>query len=301
MASNLKHGRRHMIVRLLRFHKEEQGAVMVEFAIIAPLFIFLITGTIQLMGMSHADSLLQYANFMALRAGTVHYENIARGWDPNRSGGSETSRLNDKLTEVMEDAAWHGLGPFASGIAGYEDLSSVPTVAGIRTPLSRAISHAPAAAFNIDVTAGRIDLGAQQRYLPIWLTSQTRIDLGLPMPWVGTAIAGVQRTDQSDAPTPQEMAQRGMDPFSNVNNPFTVTDDAKRVLYNMDFIPLTSDANLDRRTDNYQKRTVMWPLNVGGITVFHGGPGTATHGTTIDDGAARTQPAALPIQSRFRQ
>lgn len=289
-----------MIVRMLRFHKEEQGAVMVEFAIIAPLFIFLITGTIQLMGMTHADSLLQYANFMALRAGTVHYENIARNWDPDRSGGSEADRLNNKLTEVMEDAAWHGLGPFASGIAGYEDLSSVPIVLGVRVPNSRAISHAPAAAFNIDVTAGRISMPGEQRYLPNWLTSQTKIDLGLPMPWVGTAIAGLQRTDQSDAPTPQEMAQRGMDPFSNVDNPFSASDDVKRGLYNMDFVPLTSDANLDRRNDNYEDRTVMWPLNVGGINVFHGGSGSATYGSTIDTGASRTQPAALPIQSRFR-
>ena len=298
MEHSLKHGRRRVVIRLLRFNGEEGGAVMVEFAIIAPLFIFLITGTIQLMGIAHADSMMQYANFMALRAGAVHYENIEKRWDPNKnSSGDVNQRLNNDLTKVMEDAAWHGFGPFASGIAGYENLSSVPNMTGIRTPLDRAISHAPAAVFNIDVTAGTMSV-ANQKYLPRWITSQTGVDLGLPMPWVGTAIAALGRTTGS--PTEQEMAARGMDPFSNVNDPFDAGYKTKRTLYGMDFIPLTSDANLDQRTDNWQTRSVMWPLNGTSIQVHHGGGGTATHGNNIDTGAQRAQPATMPIQSRFR-
>jgi hypothetical protein len=298
MENSLKHGRRRVIIRLLRFNEEQGGAVMVEFAIIAPLFIFLITGTIQLMGISHADSLMQYSNFMALRAGAVHYENIEKRWDPNKnSSGDVNQRLNTDLTKVMEDAVWHGFGPFASGIAGYENLSSVPNMTGIRTGTERAISHAPAAVFNIDVTAGTLSV-ANQKYLPRWISSQTRVDLGLPMPWVGTAIAGLHRT--AGAPTEQEMAARGMDPFSNVNNPFTADDETKRALYSMDFIPLTSDANLDQRSDNWEARSVMWPLNSTSIQVHHGGTGAATHGNNIDTGAQRAQPATMPIQSRFR-
>lgn len=306
----IKHNRRRMLVRLFRFHKEEEGAVMVEFAIVAPLFIFMITGTIQLMGIAHADAVLQYANYMALRAGVVHYENINKRWDPDRnSSSSAATRLNKDLTKEMEAAAWHAMGPFSNSIAGFESLSSLPNITG--SPMSipgldRPISNAPAAAFNVQVTAGTLDVTNQSKFMPIWLTSQTRVDLGLPMPWVGRVIAVMSRINSTTPnPTEQQMTQHGNDPFSNVSEPFSmIAADLIANAYSMDWMPITSDAYLDQRNNNYENRVVLWPLQGRSITVhFDNGLApwsSASHPANINTDNHRTQPITMPVQSRFR-
>lgn len=58
--------------RLLRFEKNTSGQAMVETAIVLPLFVFMVLGTIQLTLIIQARSLTKYAAYRAARAGAMN-------------------------------------------------------------------------------------------------------------------------------------------------------------------------------------------------------------------------------------
>ena len=59
MDQTLRRFMRMIFVRTLRFPEQEEGAVMVEFVIVAPLFMFLVMASLQWAGIAHADAMLQ--------------------------------------------------------------------------------------------------------------------------------------------------------------------------------------------------------------------------------------------------
>ena len=115
-------------MRSLRLGSDQEGVVMTEFIIVAPLFCLLVVGTIQIMGLEHADALLQHANFMAARAGSVHYERIRTDDYRHDLGREMTSAQMVKLRDIMEDAAEFAMGPLHARLAGFTELGN--TIAG---------------------------------------------------------------------------------------------------------------------------------------------------------------------------
>jgi hypothetical protein len=62
------------------FLEDEQGAVMLEFLIVLFAWMFLLFGVIQIGLIAIASYYVNYANFMALRTASVHYEYVDYGW-----------------------------------------------------------------------------------------------------------------------------------------------------------------------------------------------------------------------------
>lgn len=281
MASGaLQRFARRITLRTVRFPQAEEGVVMTEFIIVAPLFVFLITGTIQFMGISHADALLQYANFMAARTGIVHYEPIMQGWDPTAGGNKKQALVNK-----MDKAAEHAFGPIFRSIAGYEELGEG----------DRPISNAPVGIFDVRVSPGTIQLPTSQyEYLPVWLTTETEVDMGLPWPWVGRVFQAIHVN--APAPTSQEQISRGLDPFSTLSEPPQM---ASMYYGEVPYIIVKSDAYLDLRTSDTQARQFLFPFNITG-----GQYKRIDHNTLSEQnvtlGSSSPQPLALPIQARLR-
>jgi hypothetical protein len=265
---------RRLFIRSIRFIKAEEGVVMTEFTIIDPLFVFMITGTIQFMGIAHADAMIQYANYMAARAGIVHYESSMNNWNPEYQGTAG-------LTQVMEEAAEHAMGPFYQPIVGYEQGMDP----------NRPILMAPAGAMDIRAFPGTINLGNNARYNPIWLTSELEVDLGLPYPWVGRVMQAMH-VGADPIESEEEAAARGMDPFANRSEP----GEMQTMYYgDMPFIVVRSDAYLDTRNDITENRTPAYPFNQTGGFYARLNGSTNTLGNQ-----AEPHPIALPVQSRGR-
>ncbi len=272
---------RRVTVRLLRFPREEGGAVMVEFAIVSPLFLFMVLGCIQLMGVSHADAMLQYANFMGLRAGSVHFEPVTKGF--SQEGNIE---------RVMEEAVRHALGPITQKIAEF------PGPAGSNA--DRGISTSPVEIYedDIEVVAGVIDLGdSYNPSLRKWLTSRTEVKVRMGIPWIGRVLQAIQlRVGPYDHESDQQkLVARGIDPFATVQEPPGMAPVGQ-----ISWLTLCSDAYLDNRPFIFSPagqrtpRTFSWPLNTTNGTVG----GINGSGYTFDVNEAH--PAAFPIQRRYR-
>jgi Flp pilus assembly pilin Flp len=271
---------RRVSVRLIRFPKEEGGAVMVEFAIIAPFFFFMIFGCIQLMGVAHADAMLQYANYMGLRAGSVHFEPVEKGF--SKDGNIEN---------VMREAVRHALGPLSWKIAEYPGPSGAVA--------DRAISTSPVEIFedDIKVVAGVIDLGADHHPgLRKWLTARTEVKVRMGIPWIGRVLQAIQLRvapydHQAEA---QKLVGRGIDPFATIQEPPGMAPVGK-----ISWLTLRSDAYLDNRAFLFDgagqrvPRTFSWPLSTTNGTV-QGTSGPITYDLN------EAHPAAFPIQRRFR-
>ncbi len=271
---------RRVTCRLIRFPSDQGGAVMVEFAIIAPLFLFMVLGSIQLMGVAHADAMLQYANFMGLRAGAVHYEPISKGFS---NAGSVES--------VMKEAVRHSLGPLTQKIAEYPGPSNANQ--------DRAISTSPVEILEEDITvlAGVIDLGGSYHpSLRQWLTSRTEVKVRMGIPWVGRVMQAVQlrATKFNHDAEVQKLVARGIDPFA-----VEVEPPGMAPVGEPSWITLRSDAYLDDRAfifdigGNFTPRKFRWPLNTTNGSV----QGTSG-GFSYDVNEAH--PAAFPIQRRYR-
>ena len=61
------------------FFRREEGAALIEFVIVLYPFFFLLLGTIQTALLVTASFYTGYANFMALRTASVHYESMENG------------------------------------------------------------------------------------------------------------------------------------------------------------------------------------------------------------------------------
>lgn len=272
----MKRVARTVLIRTLRFAGDESGAVMAEFVIITPLFLFLILGIIQFMGIAHVDSMLQYANFMAARTGIVHYEAMSQGWNTDAGGGWQTS-LKDK----MEDGAKTALGPYYKMIPGDFETPYGP---GYDGPLPTG----PAAVWkdSIDIEAGVVKDASMER-VPLWLTSRTKLDMKLGTPWVGRIVEVIARGGKDNFET-----EKGTDPFLSKGEPagMSAIEGAARWT-------VTSDNFMDMRnvTVNMLEapaRDLPWPLSVsGGYQRLDGGT------ETIE--AHDPQPVVMPIQFRY--
>jgi len=282
MDQVLRRFTRQIFVRTLRFPAQEEGAVMVEFVIVAPLFMFLVMASLQWAGIAHADAMLQYANFMSARAGAVHYEAMAKGW--NDTGGD----FQEALTEKMEAAAGHAMGPLYRRLPGFRPITDEALADTTIWPLRRVLTSAPTAVLDLRVTPGTVSTNSE--YLPEWMVSRTEIDLGLPFPWVGNVIELMFRN--AATPTVNQAQRLGNDAFGTVNPPIFF-----RPLNYSDFpfITIRSDAFLDTRNDNTQARWISWPFNAQG-NAFRDLDGNTVN---IHDSPI-AHPTAYPIQARFR-
>ncbi len=271
---------RRVSVRLIRFPSEKGKTMMVEFAIIAPFFFFMIFGCIQLMGVAHADAMLQYANYMGLRAGSVHYEPVTKGF--SKQGNIEN---------VMREAVRHALGPLSWKIAEYPGPSGAAA--------DRAISTSPVEILeeDIKVVAGLIDLGGGHHpTLRKWLTARTEVKVRMGIPWVGRVLQAIQlRVAPYDHKAEAEkLVGRGIDPFATVQEPPGMAPVGQ-----ISWLTLRSDAYLDNRPFIFDAagqrvpRAFSWPLSTtNGMVQGASGP------ITYDVNEAH--PAAFPIQRRFR-
>ncbi len=274
---------RLVMLRTLKFPKAEDGAVMVEFVIVAPLFLFLVMAIMQWTGIAHADALLQYGNFMSARAGAVHYEAMSKNWD---GGGTNfKTRLQDK----MEDAAGHAMGPIYRQIHGFRSATAIASSTIDLWPLRKVVGSAPVAVLDLNVKAGTVESGLE--YMPTWIVSQTEIDLGLPFPWVGSIIELMFRNAAGPA-TAQQAAQMGMDPFATPNPPFFVRPPNYS---DFPFIKMRSDSFLDTRNPAFTGRWIAFPFSAAGNAYRD------LDGNTVNVGNNPiAQPIAYPAQIRFR-
>lgn len=274
----MKRVARQILVRTLRFGADESGAVMAEFVIITPLFLFLILGIIQFMGIAHADSMLQYANFMAARTGIVHYEAMSHGWNTDAGGvGSWRTNLEDK----MEEGAKTAFGPLYKMIPGDFDT---PYGAGYDGPLATS----PAAIWkdSIDLEVGVVATTGMER-VPYWLTCRTQVDMKLGTPWVGRIIEVIARGGKDNFET-----KKGIDPFLSKGEPAGMSsiDEAARWTVKSDnFMDLR---NVTVTMTEAPARELPWPLSTtGGYTKLEGGS------ETIE--AHDPHPVVMPIQFRY--
>lgn len=282
LDDKMKEFTRHVFIRLIKFPAEENGAVMVEFIIVAPLFLFLIVSILQFMAIAHVDALLQYANFMALRSGIVHYELI----DIKDKIGMSSEDPQEELTRIMEDAAWRAMGPVAHSIPGYEDIYPEE---------DRPLPGSPAGIMQSDNKRGlrvktqMINVSDDCPFLPFWLSSSTEIDVGMAFPFVGRVIEALSLG--FDYPkTEDESLEYNMPAFSApLSGAITAADrhtlSQHRLKYpnmNISWITLKSDAFLDLRESSSEDRWIPWPINKN--------PGLSERDP---------QPMVLPIQTRF--
>lgn len=283
MDQALRRFTRLIFVRTLRFPAQEEGAVMVEFVIVAPLFMFLVMASLQWAGIAHADAMLQYANFMSARAGAVHYEAMSKGW--NDTGGGN---FQENLTEKMEAAAGHAMGPLYRRLPGFRPVADEALSSTTTWPLRRVLTSAPTAVLDLRVTPGTVATNSE--YLPTWMSSRTEVDLGLPFPWVGAVIELMFRN--AATPTVNQAQRLGNDAFATQNPPVFI-----RPLNYIDFpfITMRSDAFLDTRNSNTEARWIAWPFNAAGNSFRD------LNGTNVNiNSSPIAHPAAYPIQARFR-
>lgn len=274
MAGALDRQVRRAFFRLLRFPGEEGGAVMTEFIIVAPTFLFLVIGTIQYMGIAHADAMLQHANYMACRAGIVHYESIARRWDPVRRGPA-----GREMADLMARAARHSMGPLDHLLGGYTRLGLD------QDSQRRPLPYAPTGVLDLRVHPSLVATAPETPYMPLWLASQTDLDLGLPMPWVGACIQAIHR--HARELTVEEAVQHGMDAYATAQ-PAEATSLDER--YGMNWVTLRSNASLDRRRSDQEPIQRHWPVDSAHQVIPLANP------TPLVDEAL---PIALPIQQRL--
>lgn len=281
---------RTMVMRTLRLPKAEEGAVMTEFIIIAPLFVFLVTGTIQFMGIAHADALLHYSQFMAARAGAVHYERIAMdGYSKDFDVELGSGAVGD-LKEVMEDAAARAFGPLHRPIAGHTDLSL-----GVA---NRPILNSPVGVMDVRVNPGYVQLSSNQfPNLPYWVTAETEIDLGLPFPWVGRVI---QAMHVVATPVADEQAAigKGFDPFANESEPAAMN----QMMYgDMPYIVMYGDAFVDMRASDSDPRSLMFPFRETAGQYRRSTNGGSFSDRTLQTDANVPHPSVYPLQMRRRR
>lgn len=294
---------------------------MVEFLIVAPLFMFLITGTIQMMGISHAHSLLQYGNFLAVRTGIVHYERMAHGFaDGGRA--PEDDELVEDMTDLMRDSVIHGLGPL------YRD--PLPRIPGIELPdfldppwISPVVVEQPGLLAslvrpNVRLQWGVVNVPEDSPRMPQWLFARSEIDLGLGMPFAGQVIEAVQMNIA--APDEQGAVAAGFDALSPADPEWQsglVNSILHPDIYDYPYIQLSSDASLDLRERSYrqaffgyellEENWVPWPLteiSAETVTVYHDNTGAlgllgGLFASPEAPGPNDPQPAALPVQLRF--
>lgn len=274
----LERRRRRMVLRFLRLGKEEEGAVMVEFIIVAPLFLFVVLGILQLMGVAHTSAILQYANYRALRTGIVHYEPIMQGWGPYAR--MDPTQREALLIERMQLSAEQSLGPIYQPLAGYEDLARAA---------DRPIRHAPTPVLDVRMDVGVIEVVESSPNLPHWLTSQLHVDVGMPYPFVGRAIETLH-LGLSNLETPGDFASRGFHPAAR-----TADAPADRPNRAMAWITLSSDSRLDTRKSFADEYWLSWPFTDGEASPV-GNP--SLENITFDP--RRRLPATLPVQTRLR-
>lgn len=272
----MKRVARQLLVRSLRLAGDESGAVMAEFVIITPLFLFLILGIIQFMGIAHVDAMLQYANFMAARTGIVHYEAMSQGWNTDAAGNWKTA-LEDK----MEEGAKTAFGPYYAMIPGDFDT---PYGAGYDGPLPTG----PAAVWkdSIEIEAGVVRTTGMER-VPLWLTSRTQVDMKLGTPWVGRIVEVIARGGKDDFEK-----TKGTDPFLSTGEPagMSAIEGAARWTVKSDNFMDLRDVNVGMA--EAPARQLPWPLSTtGNFQKLDGGL------ETIED--HDPHPVVMPIQFRY--
>jgi hypothetical protein len=318
---------RKVVVKALRLASSEDGAVMVEFLIVAPVLLFLITGTIQMMGISHAHALLQYGNFMAARTGIVHYERLAHGWNTEDGNEPSEAELKGEMTELMRGAVEKGLGPLhrettvGSLIVGGSDLFgvSIPTdVKQFLSPpwISPVVIEQPPLPFsllrrNVRLDWGVINVHEDSPRVPQWLYVQTEVDVGMGFPFASSVIEGVHKglstkSEQRAVATGFD-ALTGEDPnlFGEAVLFFTHPD-----VYGYPYIVMRSNSALDLRS-NSRKETFFgllssleenwepWPLTERDDSSVTISESEFLFPAIPFFEKETAQPAVLPIQLRF--
>ena len=291
----IEHLSRRAVVRALRLPKDEGGAVMTEFIIVAPFFCFLVVGTIQIMGLAHADALLQYANFMAARAGSVHYERIRTDDYRHDLGREMNASQMQKLRDVMEDAAEFAMGPLHAPLAEFRELGN----AGIleTTP----IYSSPVDVFEITVYPGEIRLDPNTyKHNHRWITSRSEAKIAMGYAFVGNAIQAVHlEANPIDVEDTQEFAERSFDVFGTTPDFVAQVQAAIMKHRGMPYIVTSSDAFMDTRQNDGEDKELRWPFSAtgGSYKELRGG---SFSNQTLETGPADPQPIALPIWDRHR-
>ncbi|RKH12714.1 pilus assembly protein [Corallococcus praedator] len=97
--------------------RRESGQVAVETAIVLPMFVFLILGTLQLGMMHQARLMTKYAAYKAVRAGALHNANVKQMESAaiavllplissSSGGGGETIKAIESATDFQMKFAW---------------------------------------------------------------------------------------------------------------------------------------------------------------------------------------------------